>query len=87
MSLDFCREVVEKKSEEFKINCLKGIATLFPTDYNPFYAGYGNKINVSDAILLVGLIIYFNKTEKVTFSVQGSFYNNDYYTIIFLTQI
>lgn len=37
------REVIEKKPEEFKIACLRDIQTLFPT--NPFYAGYGNKIN------------------------------------------
>jgi phosphatidate phosphatase LPIN len=39
----FHREVIEKKPEEFKISCLKDIQALFPT--NPFYAGFGNKIN------------------------------------------
>lgn len=43
----FHREVIEKKPEEFKISCLKDIQALFPTDEKPFYAGYGNKINVS----------------------------------------
>lgn len=43
----FHREVIEKKPEEFKISCLKDIQALFPTDNKPFYAGYGNKINVS----------------------------------------
>lgn len=42
----FHREVIEKKPEEFKISCLKDIQALFPTDNKPFYAGYGNKINV-----------------------------------------
>ncbi|XP_053211842.1 phosphatidate phosphatase LPIN3-like [Panonychus citri] len=37
------REVIEKKPEEFKIKCLEDIQVLFPT--NPFYAGFGNKIN------------------------------------------
>jgi len=37
------REVIEKKPEDFKISCLKDIQALFPT--NPFYAGFGNKIN------------------------------------------
>ena len=41
----FHREVIEKKPEEFKISCLKDIQALFPS--NPFYAGFGNKINVS----------------------------------------
>jgi len=40
------REVIEKKPEEFKISCLRDIQALFPTDCKPFYAGYGNKINV-----------------------------------------
>lgn len=43
----FHREVIEKKPEEFKISCLKDIQALFPADNKPFYAGYGNKINVS----------------------------------------
>lgn len=40
------REVIERKPEEFKISCLKDIQTLFPNVMgNPFYAGFGNKIN------------------------------------------
>ena len=42
----FHREVIEKKPEEFKISCLRDIKALFPGERNPFYAGYGNKINV-----------------------------------------
>lgn len=42
----FHREVIEKKPEEFKISCLSDINALFPEDYKPFYAGYGNRINV-----------------------------------------
>jgi phosphatidate phosphatase LPIN len=41
----FHREVIEKKPEQFKIACLSDISDLFP-DKNPFYAGYGNRINV-----------------------------------------
>lgn len=41
----FHREVIEKKPELFKIACLNDIKALFPK--NPFYAGYGNRINVS----------------------------------------
>ena len=41
----FHREVIEKKPELFKIACLNDIKALFPS--NPFYAGYGNRINVS----------------------------------------
>jgi phosphatidate phosphatase LPIN len=39
------REVIEKKPEQFKIACLSDIKELFP-EKNPFYAGYGNRINV-----------------------------------------
>lgn len=43
----FHREVIEKKPEEFKIQCLSDIMALFPDDYKPFYAGYGNRVNVT----------------------------------------
>lgn len=43
----FQREVIEKKPEQFKISCMSDIKALFPVDSNPFYAGYGNRINVS----------------------------------------
>lgn len=45
----FHREVIERKPEQFKIECLSDIKNLF-TDKNPFYAGYGNRINVSQKI-------------------------------------
>lgn len=38
--------MIEKKPEEFKIACLKDIQSLFPE--NPFFAGFGNKINVRE---------------------------------------
>ncbi len=43
----FHREVIEKKPEKFKIACLRDIQKLFPDERNPFYAGYGNRVNVS----------------------------------------
>ena len=52
-SVTFCfllfhREVIEKKPEEFKIACLRDIQSLFPpSNRNPFFAGFGNKVNVS----------------------------------------
>lgn len=58
------REVIEKKPEQFKISCLSDIQALFPQDSNPFYAGYGNRINVS--------LTYFNnyfKSRFIDFSV------------------
>lgn len=41
----FSREVIAKKPEDFKIECLKNIVSLFPNQ-NPFYAGFGNRTNV-----------------------------------------
>ncbi|KAM1798514.1 hypothetical protein ACFX12_032575 [Malus domestica] len=37
------REVVRRAPHEFKIACLEDIKKLFPADYNPFYAGFGNR--------------------------------------------
>jgi len=44
----FNREVIRRNPEEFKIACLKDIRRLFPADYDPFYAGFGNRM--TDAI-------------------------------------
>lgn len=41
----FQREVIEKKPEVFKKAALSDIAALFPASINPFYAGFGNKVN------------------------------------------
>jgi phosphatidate phosphatase LPIN len=51
----FHREVIEKKPEEFKIACLRDIRKLFPDDKNPFYAGYGNRVNDVWAYQAVGI--------------------------------
>ncbi|KAI3738385.1 hypothetical protein L2E82_28415 [Cichorium intybus] len=37
------REVIRRAPHEFKIACLEDIKALFPFDYNPFYAGFGNR--------------------------------------------
>ncbi|CAI9766289.1 unnamed protein product [Fraxinus pennsylvanica] len=37
------REVIRRAPHEFKIACLEDIKALFPADYNPFYAGFGNR--------------------------------------------
>lgn len=47
----FHREVIERKPEQFKIACLSDIRELFP-DKDPFYAGYGNRINVCSCNLM-----------------------------------
>ena len=35
--------MVLKRPHEFKMAALGVIRSLFPTDWNPFYAGFGNK--------------------------------------------
>jgi phosphatidate phosphatase LPIN len=37
------REVIRRAPHEFKIACLEDIKALFPSDHNPFYAGFGNR--------------------------------------------
>ena len=39
----FFREVIEKSSQKFKASALNEIARLFPVEYSPFYAGFGNR--------------------------------------------
>jgi len=39
----FKREVILKKPEVFKLAILRDIKKLFPEDYNPFFAGFGNR--------------------------------------------
>ncbi|XP_031439930.1 phosphatidate phosphatase LPIN2 isoform X2 [Clupea harengus] len=41
----FHREVIEKKPEKFKIECLTDIRNLFPPNTQPFYAAFGNRAN------------------------------------------
>ncbi|XP_050295672.1 phosphatidate phosphatase LPIN3 isoform X2 [Anthonomus grandis grandis] len=54
----FHREVIEKKPEAFKISCLSDIKALFPVDLEPFYAGYGNRINDVWSYRAVGIPIH-----------------------------
>ncbi|XP_053089206.1 phosphatidate phosphatase LPIN2 isoform X2 [Pangasianodon hypophthalmus] len=41
----FHRELIEKKPEKFKIECLTDIRNLFPSNSQPFYAAFGNRSN------------------------------------------
>ncbi|XP_046708316.1 phosphatidate phosphatase LPIN2-like isoform X2 [Silurus meridionalis] len=41
----FHRELIEKKPEKFKIECLTDIRNLFPLNTQPFYAAFGNRSN------------------------------------------
>jgi phosphatidate phosphatase PAH1 len=37
------REIVVRRPHEFKIACLQDIRALFPPQWNPFYAAFGNR--------------------------------------------
>ncbi|CAH9091443.1 unnamed protein product [Cuscuta europaea] len=49
------REVVRRAPHEFKIACLEDIKALFPSDRNPFYAGFGNRDTDEISYLRVGI--------------------------------
>ncbi|XP_074349826.1 phosphatidate phosphatase PAH1 [Apium graveolens] len=49
------REVIRRAPHEFKIACLEDIKALFPSDYNPFYAGFGNRDTDELAYRKVGI--------------------------------
>uniref|UniRef100_A0A8C5FND3 phosphatidate phosphatase n=1 Tax=Gadus morhua TaxID=8049 RepID=A0A8C5FND3_GADMO len=51
----FHREVIEKKPEKFKIECLTDIRNLFPVSQQPFYAAFGNRENDVFAYKQVGV--------------------------------
>ncbi|XP_045182167.2 phosphatidate phosphatase LPIN3-like [Mercenaria mercenaria] len=54
----FHKEVIERKPEEFKISCLSDVASLFPENSPPFYAGFGNKVNDVYAYKAINIPIY-----------------------------
>ncbi|KAF3455691.1 hypothetical protein FNV43_RR00333 [Rhamnella rubrinervis] len=51
----FYGEVIRRVPHEFKIKCLKGIRSLFPSNCHPFYAGFGNRYTDEFSYLKVGI--------------------------------
>lgn len=49
------REVIRRAPHEFKIQCLEDIKAVFPSDCNPFYAGFGNRDTDEISYLKVGV--------------------------------
>lgn len=64
----FHREVIERKPEQFKIACLSDIKALFPE--NPFYAGYGNRINVCIIYVATTTFFYLCMIKYFNFCIQ-----------------
>ena len=67
----FRREVITRNPEEFKIQSLQYVKDMFPKELldNPFYAGFGNKINDCKAYETIGIekhrIFIINKKGEV----------------------
>uniref|UniRef100_A0A8C6L2H3 phosphatidate phosphatase n=1 Tax=Nothobranchius furzeri TaxID=105023 RepID=A0A8C6L2H3_NOTFU len=53
----FHREIIEKKPEKFKIECLTDIKNLFYPNTHPFYAAFGNRENDVFAYKQVGVSV------------------------------
>jgi phosphatidate phosphatase LPIN len=51
----FKREVIHRKPWLFKIMALKNIKSLFESDKNPFYAGFGNRDTDAMSYRAVGI--------------------------------
>lgn len=51
ISNSLVREVIEKKPEKFKVECLSDIKNLFFPNTHPFYAAFGNRDSVSVTFL------------------------------------
>ncbi|KAF7669966.1 hypothetical protein LDENG_00105600 [Lucifuga dentata] len=51
----FHREIIEKKPEKFKVECLTDIRNLFLPNTHPFYAAFGNRDNDVFAYKQVGV--------------------------------
>ena len=49
------REVVTRNPQRFKIRCLQDIRNLFPSGWNPFHAGFGNRDTDVESYLAVGV--------------------------------
>ncbi|KAL8261157.1 hypothetical protein R6Q59_025206 [Mikania micrantha] len=49
------REVIRRAPHEFKIACLEDIKVCFPANWNPFYAGFGNRDTDEFSYLKVGI--------------------------------
>lgn len=52
----FTREVIRRKPQEFKIQALREVRSLFAMEYNPFHAGFGNRETDVISYRAVGVI-------------------------------
>jgi phosphatidate phosphatase LPIN len=66
----FKREVIDKTPQTFKIACLTEVKNLFPINYLPFIAGFGNRVTDAVSYRAVGIelknIFIINEKGEVT---------------------
>lgn len=67
-----------KNPEEFKIDCLSGIANLFPNYWDPFYAGFGNKSNDEKAYRTVRFCVHNSSLICYTHILRLRFLTSEY---------
>jgi phosphatidate phosphatase LPIN len=87
----FYKEVIEKVPEEFKINCLKDIKSLFPSEHQPFHAGYGNRITDVKSYSAVGIpksrIFTINPQGEVKSEMSRTFLSSYLYQLDYVDQL
>ncbi|GFH31810.1 LNS2 domain-containing protein [Haematococcus lacustris] len=73
------REMILRRPHEFKIATLLDIRSLFPPDWNPFYAGFGNRdtdeISYREVGVPLGRIFIINpkgELRRTGLAVQSS---------------
>lgn len=84
----FGREVIEKKPEKFKVECLTDIKHLFYPNSQPFYAAFGNRPTVQTRIFSLCLTDCIrskrNKWLNLTFKQRASFILNLFVGCVFI---
>lgn len=64
------REVIERRPEEFKIQCLESLKSCYPPHFNPYTAGFGNRPSDVNSYTAVGIprerIFVINPSGAVT---------------------
>ena len=68
------REVVSKSPQTFKIAALRDIRALFPSDVNPFYAGFGNRATDVESYLIAG----FPRARIFCINPEGNVFNENH---------
>jgi len=70
------REMIQRRPHDFKIAALREIREMWPDDYNPFYAGFGNRITDAISYKSVGIPAFriFTVNPKGDLTVMNAKY-------------